>query len=127
MSNPPPLHLLREASTRQRPRLILRSLKLEDFMEATPQATQRKITMASFDVIQVDRPDVQMFNELLVQYPMNRPDDPQQVVPDNMVVIHPEPILDRKSYNLPLEPAPPFWVMEYVSQRSQRKDNDTSS
>jgi hypothetical protein len=72
----------------------LESLSLEHFMESTPHATQRKITLESFDLIRVSRPDIQCFNELLVQYP--RPgqtlDKPGQVVPDNMVVVHHEPI-----------------------------------
>jgi hypothetical protein len=42
----------------------LRSLPPEHFMEAIAQATQRKITLASFEVINVGRPDVQLFNEL---------------------------------------------------------------
>src|SRR5437588_8874487 len=46
----------------------LRSLPPEHFMEATPQARQRKITLCSFDVINAGRPDIQLFNELLVQY-----------------------------------------------------------
>ena len=52
----------------QRP--IWPSLPLEHFMESTPQATQRKITLESFDLIYVSRKDVQCFNELLVQYPI---------------------------------------------------------
>src|SRR5262249_44214572 len=48
----------------------LRSLPPEHFMEATAQATQRKITLESLDVLRVHRPDVQVFNELLVQYPL---------------------------------------------------------
>ena len=47
----------------------LRSLPLEHFMESTAQATQRKITLESLDLVQARRPDVQVFNELLVQYP----------------------------------------------------------
>src|SRR5262249_19003861 len=30
------------------------------------------------------------------------------------------------SYNVPLEPAPPFWVMEYVSPSNKRKDYEES-
>jgi len=32
------------------------------FMEATAQATQRKITLESLDLVHADRPDVQVFN-----------------------------------------------------------------
>ncbi|HSQ58194.1 MAG TPA: hypothetical protein VLM40_20890 [Gemmata sp.] len=104
----------------------LRSLPPEHFMEATPQATQRKITLESFDLIHISRPDIQCFNELLVQYPLNDLDQPRQVVPDNMVVIHPKPINVEGSYNLPLQPVGPFLVLEYVSKRSVRKDYDAN-
>jgi Uma2 family endonuclease len=104
----------------------LRSLPPEHFMEATPQATQRKITLESLDLVHAQRPDVQFFNELLVQYPHGRRSQIRQVVPDNMVVIHPEPIQVVGSYNVPFQPVGPFWVLEYVSQHSQRKDYDDS-
>jgi Uma2 family endonuclease len=102
-----------------------RSLPPEHYMEATTQATQRKITLAAFDQIAAARPDIQAFNELLLQYP--RPDDPTrpaQVVPDNMVVVHPTPIRAEGSYNLPLQPVGPTLVLEYVSKSSTRKDYD---
>src|SRR5437879_11053409 len=92
----------------------LRSLPLEHFMEPTSQATQRKITLESLDLVQARRPDVQVFNELLVQYPRPRK-KLGQVVPDNMVVIHSEPIKADGSYDLPLQPVRPFWMLEYVS------------
>jgi hypothetical protein len=106
----------------------LRSLPLEHFMEATAQATQRKITVESFDLIQLARPDVQCFSELLIQYPLpgRDPDEPVRVVPDNMVVVHPEPIKAERSFMLPLQPVGPFLVVEYVSQSNQRKDYDDS-
>ena len=46
------------------------TLTLEDYMEATDHAHQRKITVESFDVIREARPDIHCFNELLVQYPL---------------------------------------------------------
>ena len=101
----------------------LRSLPLEHFMEATPQATQRKITLESLDLLHARRPEVQIFNELLVQYPRNNEDDDLgQVVPDNMVVIYAEPIAPMGSFDLPLQSERPFWVLEYVSRSSKRKD-----
>ena len=100
----------------------LRNLPLEHFTEAYAQGTQRKITLESFDLIRVSHPDVQCFNELLVQYPRPEGNRLGQVVPDNMVVIHPEPIQVRGSFNLPLQPARPFLVMEYVSKYNMRKD-----
>jgi Uma2 family endonuclease len=100
----------------------LRSLPPEHFMEATPHATQRKITLESFDLIHAARPDVQCFNELLVQYPGPDPSAPRGVVPDNMVVVHPEPIAAKGSFNTPLQPVGPCLVLEYVSESNKRKD-----
>lgn len=104
----------------------LRSLPLEHFMESTAQATQRKITVESLDLVQARRPDVQVFNELLVQYPLRGRRKLGQVVPDNMIVIATEPISARSSYNVPLEPAGPYCVMEYVSPSNPRKDYEDS-
>jgi Uma2 family endonuclease len=100
----------------------LRSLPLEHFMEATSQAKQREITLESLALVKAVRPDVQVFNELLVQYPVPRQARLGQVVPDNMVVVCAQPIKANTSYNLPLEPARPFWVLEYVSRSNKRKD-----
>jgi Uma2 family endonuclease len=100
----------------------LRSLPPEHFMEAVPQATQRKIALESLDLVRARRPDVQVFNELLVQYRHGRRRDLRQVVPDNMVVVHPEPIQAVGHYTLALQPVGPFWVLEYVSKHSERKD-----
>jgi Uma2 family endonuclease len=102
----------------------LRELPLEHFLESMPQATQRKITLESLDLINARRPEIQVFNELLVQYLLPRKKRPGQVVPDNMVVIHPEPIKAEGSYDLPLQPVGPFWVLEYVSKGNRRKDYD---
>ncbi len=98
----------------------LRNLPLEHFMEATPQSTQRKITLESFDLLHLQCPDIQIFNELLVQYPLD--DGLGQVVPDNMVVRCGNTVTAGGSFNLPFEPARPVLVMEYVSAYSQRKD-----
>jgi len=100
----------------------LRSLPLEHFMEATAQATQREITVASFALLKQRRGDVQYFNELLVQYPVRGQSSPGQVVPDNMVVLCPEPIDADGSYDVPLQPVRPFWMLEYVSRHNKRKD-----
>lgn len=104
----------------------LRSLPLEHFMEATPQSNQRVITSESLDLVKVYRPEVQYFNELLVQYPYGRSQRIRQVVPDTMVFVHPEPIKARGSYDLPFQPVRPFWMLEYVSKHSKRKDYDES-
>jgi hypothetical protein len=96
----------------------LRSLPPEHFMEAT----QRMITLESLDLVHAARPDFQLFNELLVQYPLKRGKRIGQVVPDNMVVLWNEPIEASGSYDLPFQPAGPFWVLEYVSKSNRRKD-----
>jgi Uma2 family endonuclease len=103
----------------------LHSLPQEHFMEATAQATQRKITLESLDLVSARRPEVQVFNELLVQYPL-RGDKIGQVVPDNMVVVHPEPIVADGSYDVLFQPVGPFWTMEYVSNSNKRKDYEKS-
>jgi Uma2 family endonuclease len=104
----------------------LRTEHPEHFMEATPQAYQREITVESLALLKVSRPDVHYFNELLVQYPYGRPQRIRQVVPDNMVALHSEELRAVGSYNLPLQPVGPFWVLEYVSKESQRKDYEDS-
>jgi Uma2 family endonuclease len=120
-STPDPelVRMLEEAEQR-----YLRSLPPEHFMEATAQATQREITLESFALIRVTRPDIQLFNELLVQYPRKGRKKLGQVVPDNMVVVHPETIRATGSFSLQLQPARPFLVLEYVSKNSERKDYD---
>jgi Uma2 family endonuclease len=104
----------------------LRSLPLEHFMESTPQAKQREITLESLALVKVRRPDVQVFNELLVQFPVRGRRRPAQVVPDNMVVVCNDPIDAQGSYDVPLQPARPFWVFEYVSPSNRRKDYEDS-
>ena len=104
----------------------LASLPPEHFMEATPQATQREISVQSFAVLKLRRPDVHYFNELLVQYPHGRTDETRQVVPDNMIVLYDGPIRAEGSYDVELQPAAPLLVLEYVSKSSRRKDYEES-
>jgi hypothetical protein len=89
----------------------MRNLPPEHFMEAVVQATQRKITLESLDLVHAARPDIQVFNELLVQYQRGADKTPGQVVPDNMVVVHDNPIEVEKSYDVPFQPVGPFWVL----------------
>jgi Uma2 family endonuclease len=103
-------------------REYLESLPPEHFMEATVQGNQRRITLASLDLVTAHRPEVQLFNELLVQYERGPGKKPGQVVPDNMVIVHDEPIVALRSYDVKLQQVTPFWVLEYVSKSSQRKD-----
>lgn len=100
----------------------LRSLPPEHFIEATDHAHQRKITLESFDVVRAARPEIQCFSELLIQYPRGKRKKLGQVVPDNFVVIHPEPIVARGSFNIPLQPVGPLLVLEYISKYNKRKD-----
>ncbi len=116
---PPMLEEVRYENAAQE---YLRRLPLEHFMEPSAQAMQREITLASLALVRARRSDVHVFNEMLVQYPRPGKKKPGQVVPDNMVVIHTGPIEVDGSYNLPLQPARPFWMLEYVSKGSKRKD-----
>lgn len=100
----------------------LRSLPPEHFMEATAQSRQRAITLASLALVHARRPEVQFFNELLVQYRIRGKRRPGQVVPDNMVVVCDQPIVADGSYDVPLQPVGPYWVLEYVSKSNSRKD-----
>jgi Uma2 family endonuclease len=95
-------------------------------MEALPQATQREITLESFALLRLRRPDVHSFNELLVQYPIGRMEETGQVVPDNMVVRHDGPLEIGNSFAVELQPVGPFLVLEYVSKGSRRKDYEGS-
>src|SRR5437764_4430506 len=106
----------------------LRSLKLENIMEAPEQATQREITLESCALVKARRDDLHVFNELLVQYPNpnKRKRRKQQVVPDNMLIHWQGELRVGRSFNLPLQPCGPFWVMGYVSKTNKRKDYDES-
>ena len=117
---------LQEIAYEREAQEYLRQLPPEHFMESIPQATQRKITWDSLGLLAAHRPDVRVFNELLVQYPVRGRRKLGQVVPDNMVVLTTEPVRAVSSYNVPLEPAPPFWVLEYVSKGNPRKDYEGS-
>src|SRR5215470_9799894 len=90
------------------------SLPLEHFMEATGQAMQRKISWDSLDLIALQRGNLQVFNELLIQYPRNG--GLGQVVPDNMVRRSKRTIKSAGSFNVVFEAVGPFWVLEYVSK-----------
>ena len=96
------------------------TLPMEHFMEATPQATQREIALASFALLRTRRREVQYFSELLVQYWFGG--KLRRVVPDNMLVVGNVPDHPRSSYATELEPAPPFMMLEWVSDSSEGKD-----
>src|SRR5687767_11356326 len=89
-------------------------------MESTAQATQRKIALESLDLVHARRPDVHIYNELLIQYRIRK--QLRGVVPDNMVCVSPQPVSTKRSYNLELEPVGPLWVLEWVSHSNKGKD-----
>jgi uncharacterized small protein (DUF1192 family)/Uma2 family endonuclease len=99
------------------------TLPLEHFMESTPRQAQRKITLAAFELIHAERPDVWCYNERLIQHPMsdNRR-DVVRVVPDNLVVLHDRPIIATGSFTTTVEQAQLFMALEYVSESNKRKD-----
>jgi hypothetical protein len=125
MSTDKPRTLVRLESERAA-EAYLRSLPPEHFREAVPQATQRKVTLESLDLAHAHRSDIQTFNELVVQYRYGRDQEIRHVVPDNMVVLHDEPIQAVGSFALELQPARPFWVLDYLSKHSERKDYEDS-
>src|SRR5207302_2581574 len=85
-----------------------------------------EIPLASLALVHALWAVVQYFNELLVQYAREGSRRPIQVVPDNMVVLHDQPIKAEGSYDVPLQPVGPFWVLEYVSKNNRRKDYEDS-
>lgn len=89
-------------------------------MEALPQSTQREITLESLALVRARRPQVQVFNELLVQYFFEG--NLRQVVPDNMVREADRPLISQTSYILEEEQVIPLMTFEYVSPASYRKD-----
>jgi Uma2 family endonuclease len=98
------------------------SITPEQIMESTNQATQRKITVESFDVIAKSRPDIQCFNELVIMYNTTK----SRVTPDNMIIVHPIPIVDRKSLQLTPGSPRPFMTLEYASESNKRKDYEVN-
>lgn len=108
-------------------RKYLERLTDKNFMEAFAQGRQRAITLASFALVARDRPEVQCFNEMLIQYPKGRAGKVVgQVVPDNLVVLHPEPLVVDGHFSLEVQPARPFLVIEYVSKHNTRKDYEVN-
>jgi Uma2 family endonuclease len=119
MAAPPRSSWTREDYERDA-REYMASLPLEHFMESTPQATQRAVTVAGFSLMQRRRRDFHFYSELLIH---GRKDDVVlRVVPDNMVVLGVIDDEPRTSYPIELEPCPVFWVLEYVSESNRRKD-----
>jgi Uma2 family endonuclease len=123
MASAKPLRLIEvryEAAAQE----YLRNLPPEHFMESIGQSTQREITLESLALVKAQRRDFHVFSELLVQWERPGERRPGQVCPDNMVVLSNKPIRASSSPNLPLEPARPYWMLEYVSKSNKRKDYD---
>jgi Uma2 family endonuclease len=99
------------------------TLTLEDVMEGEAQATQREITLESLALLRDRRPEVRVYNELLVQY--FHEGQLRQVVPDNMIALSDRPLVTRKSYTIEYDP-PPLLVLEWVSDASKNKDYKVS-
>jgi Uma2 family endonuclease len=119
-SNVPILDLL---YAEQAARDYCATLPLKHFMESTPQQTQRKVTVASFELVHADRPDVWCYNELLIQYPQSeRAGHFGRVIPDNLIVLHDRELNGTGSFTTTLEQARLFMALEYVSEGSKRKD-----
>ena len=97
----------------------------EHFIESVTQATQRKITVASLDLVVAERPDVHVYSELLIQW-RNEKHEMRRVVPDNMVVIAEKKPKVSTNFAIPIQPARPFIVFEYVSKTNPRKDYQKS-
>jgi Uma2 family endonuclease len=100
----------------------LRSLPPRHFLESVRQATQRKITVESFDLVHAQDPTVWCYNELLIQYPFGPHQLPRQVVPDNFIARHDGPLKVEGHFDVLFQPVGPFWVLEYISKGSKRKD-----
>lgn len=121
MANPSP-PFLSAAEYELRAKEYMRGLPLEHFAESTGQSGQRAITLKSFSVLRARLPDVHVFNELLLQYHHGRDSRLHQIVPDNMVLVWQEPIKANLSFDLPLQPVRPLWVLDYLSRHTNRKD-----
>lgn len=85
------------------------TLPLEHFMESMGHAEQRRIAWESLSLLHARRPEVQVFNETLIQYRV-------------MVRVWTGPPTTKKSYNIELEPVGPLWVLEWFSSSSEGKD-----
>jgi Uma2 family endonuclease len=97
----------------------------EHFMESVAQATQRKITVASLDLVAAERSDVYVYSELLIQW-RDAKNELRRVVPDNMVVVADKRPKVSGNFAIPIQPARPFVVFEYVSKTTSRKDYQQS-
>ena len=115
-------YFLSAAEYEQYAKEYMRGLPLEHYAESTGQSGQRAITLKSLSVLRARLPEVQVFNELLLQYHHGRDSRLHQVVPDNMVLVWHEPIKANLSFDWSLQPVRPLWVFDYLSRYTNRKD-----
>lgn len=94
--------------------------------ETTLQAKQRFITLASLALLRAHRPDVHYFNELQLRYPRAGRQPAGDVVPDNMIVLYDGKLDVDAAFDLSVQPARPFWTLDYTSDEVERKSYDKS-
>ena len=116
--------VLQELAYEREAQAYLKRLPPEHFMEATPQATQARSPSKASTCCTPTAPTCNCSTNCWCSTRQRRPLG--QVVPDNMVVLTTEAVRASTSYNVALEPAPPFWMLEYVSKNSERKDYEDS-
>ena len=104
---------------------FLRKEHPEHFMESVAQATQRKITVASLDLVAAERADVHVYSELLIQW-RDAANEMRRVVPDNLVVVAEKRPKVSTNFAIEVQPARPFFVLEYVSESNKRKEYQKS-
>ena len=93
----------------------------EHFMLSVAQATQRHLTDTSLDFVAARRPDMHVYSELLIQW-RDHKNRMRRVMPDNMVVLAEKKPKVNTNFAIPIQPAGPFLVIEYVSKANPRKD-----
>jgi hypothetical protein len=84
-------------------------------MESAVQGKQRSITLQSFDVISLRRPDIHCFNRISVWCPKGNSGNRRFVTPDHTIVIHSGPVpLDTDPVYLSAA-VQPILAVNYVS------------
>ncbi len=82
---------------------------------------QRAITVHALSLLKLWHfPSVFVYNEMLLLYPMD--EGTGRVVPDNFITFNIQPPEDLNNSYRVTPTKRPFWVLEYVSESSERKD-----
>ena len=92
--------------------------------ELPQRAVQRKITTASLELVRPHRSDFQVFDDILIQYQKPGTQDIWSVNSDDMVVLCDKDLGPLGSYDVPHQPARPFWVMRTLTNSGKRKGID---